>query len=104
MSQTSTHPTSSPDGEHEPSTEEMTAHEAALVHPSSQSPLRRAVTTVIRSREASIMLVLLLVIAAATVKTPSFLFSSNSWRDLLLNPEAPLDHCGGFDVGQNIAW
>lgn len=86
MSQTSTHPTSSPDGEHEPSTEEMSAHEAALVHPSSQSPLRRAVTTVIRSREASIMLVLLLVIAAATVKTPTFLFSSNSWRDLLLTP------------------
>ncbi|HET6668348.1 MAG TPA: ABC transporter permease [Intrasporangium sp.] len=34
----------------------------------------------------SILLVLLLVIAAATVKTPSFLFSGNSWRDLLLTP------------------
>ena len=29
---------------------------------------------------------LLLVVAAATVKTPSFLFSANSWRDLLLTP------------------
>ncbi len=25
-------------------------------------------------------------IAAATIKTPSFLFSANSWRDLLLTP------------------
>ena len=29
---------------------------------------------------------LLLVIAAATIKSPSFLFSANSWRDLLLTP------------------
>jgi len=66
-------------------------HEAAdqpvtLVHPSSQSPVQRAVTTVVRSREIAIVLVLLLIIAAATVKTPSFLFSGNSWRDLLLTP------------------
>ena len=66
-------------------------HEAAdqpvtLVHPSSQSPVQRAVTTVVRSREIAIVLVLVLIIAAATVKTPSFLFSGNSWRDLLLTP------------------
>jgi rhamnose transport system permease protein len=48
--------------------------------------LGRAAGTVVRSREFSIVLVLLLVIAAATIKTPSFLFSSNSWRDLLLTP------------------
>jgi rhamnose transport system permease protein len=86
MSQTSTQPTSSPDGEHGPEHDEVTATELALVNPSSQSPLRRAVTTVLRSREIAIVLVLLVVIAAATVKTPSFLFSSNSWRDLLLTP------------------
>jgi rhamnose transport system permease protein len=57
-----------------------------LVEPSQQSPLRRATTTVLRSREISIFLVLVLVVAAATLKTPSFLFSSNSWRDLLLTP------------------
>jgi rhamnose transport system permease protein len=34
----------------------------------------------------SILLVLLLVIAAATASTPSFLFSNNGWRDLLLTP------------------
>ena len=57
-----------------------------LVAPSSETPLRRAVTTLVRSREFSILVVLLLVIAATTIKTPNFLFSSNSWRDLLLTP------------------
>src|SRR5690348_15589541 len=65
----------------------LTAHDVErLVAPSSQSRGRRALDTVIRSREASILLVLLLVIAAATAKTSTFLFSSNSWRDLLLAP------------------
>ena len=59
---------------------------AELLAPSQLSPGRRAFQTVVRSREASIGLVLLLVIAAATVKSPSFLFSSNNWRDLLLTP------------------
>jgi rhamnose transport system permease protein len=57
-----------------------------LIEPSRQSRGRRAVNTVLRSREFSILLVLLLLITAATVKTPSFLFSSNGWRDLLLTP------------------
>jgi rhamnose transport system permease protein len=57
-----------------------------LIEPSSQSRSTRWFNTVVRSREMSILLVLLLVIAAATIKTPSFLFSSNSWRDLLLTP------------------
>ena len=57
-----------------------------LVEPSSQPFAKRAFDTVVRSREMSILLVLLLIIAAATIKTPSFLFSSNSWRDLLLTP------------------
>jgi len=57
-----------------------------LVEPSSATSGRRLVSTLVRSREVSILLVLLAVIAAATVKTPSFLFSGNSWRDLLLPP------------------
>jgi rhamnose transport system permease protein len=57
-----------------------------LVEPSRQSPARRALSNLLRSRELSILLVLLAVVAAATVKTPTFLFSSNSWRDLLLTP------------------
>jgi rhamnose transport system permease protein len=57
-----------------------------LVEPSRQTPLVRAFNTVVRSREMSILLVLLLVITAATIKTPSFLFSPTGWRDLLLTP------------------
>lgn len=68
------------------STSEMPAEVTLLVEPSKQSPVRRAVGTVVRSRELAVLLVLLVVIAAATIKTPSFLFSSNSWRDLLLTP------------------
>ena len=58
----------------------------ALVEPSSLSPRRRAFNSIVKSREMSILLVLVVVIAAATVKTPTFFFSGNSWRDLLLTP------------------
>jgi rhamnose transport system permease protein len=54
--------------------------------PSRLSGGRRAAMNVVRARETSILLVLLAVIAAATIKTPSFLFDSDSWRDLLLTP------------------
>lgn len=57
-----------------------------LVEPSRRSAAQRAITTVLTSRESAIALVLILVIAAATLNTSSFLFSSNSWRDLLLAP------------------
>lgn len=39
-----------------------------------------------RAREFGILAALLLVIFAATVKNPNFLFSSDGWRDLLLTP------------------
>lgn len=68
------------------STDHLPEATALLVEPSRQSRGRRIVTTLLRSREISILAVLLLVIAAATLKTPTFLFSSNSWRDLLLTP------------------
>jgi rhamnose transport system permease protein len=57
-----------------------------LVEPSQQSPTARFFNDVVRSREASILLVLVAVIVAATLANPSFLFSSNGWRDLLLTP------------------
>ena len=69
-----------------PEAEQHHADLERLVEPSKQSPLQRTVTTVVRSREMSILLVLVAVVAAATIKTPSFLFSENSWRDLLLTP------------------
>ncbi|QAY71706.1 ABC transporter permease [Xylanimonas protaetiae] len=42
--------------------------------------------TVLRSRELAIVIVLLLLVAGTTVRTDAFLFSENSWRDLLLTP------------------
>src|SRR4051794_8028231 len=75
MSDTSTHAEESVDRE-----------TAAMLRPSSKSPAARMLTTVLRSREIAIAGVLLAVIVAATVKTPTFLFSSNGWRDLLLTP------------------
>lgn len=40
----------------------------------------------LRSREVAVAIVLLLLIAVTTLKSESFLFSSTSWRDLLLTP------------------
>jgi rhamnose transport system permease protein len=71
---------------------------ADLVAPSELSRGRRAFDTVVKSREASILLVLVLVIAAATIKSPSFLFSSNGWRDLLLTPSVLLLLAAGQTV------
>ena len=57
-----------------------------LVAPSRKSPVERAIATVLTSRESAIGLVFVLVLGAATLKNHSFLFSDNSWRDLLLTP------------------
>ncbi len=43
-------------------------------------------STLFTSRESAIALVLVLVVAAATLNTKSFLFSEDGWRDLLLTP------------------
>ena len=65
---------------------DVSAGEALLVEPSRLSPTRRALTTVLRSRELSIFLVLVAVVVLATAKNNSFLFSSDGWRNFLLNP------------------
>ncbi len=65
---------------------EVSTAEALLVEPSRLSPTRRAITTVLRSRELSILLVLVAVVVLATSKNESFLFSSDGWRNFLLNP------------------
>ena len=65
---------------------DVSTSEALLVEPSALSPGRRAFNTVVRSREFSIFLVLLAVIIATTAKSDSFLFSSDGWRNFLLNP------------------
>jgi rhamnose transport system permease protein len=59
---------------------------ALLVEPSAMSSRERLVKTILRSREFSIFIVLILLIIGATLKSPSFLFGSTGWRDLLLTP------------------
>lgn len=50
------------------------------------SGLTRRVGAMGKAREFGILVALALVIAAATVKNPTFLFSADGWRDLLLTP------------------
>lgn len=69
-----------------PDGSDVSAGEALLVEPSALPPGRRALNTVLRSRELSIFLVLVAVTVAATLKNDSFLFSSDGWRNFLLNP------------------
>ncbi|KAA1400349.1 ABC transporter permease [Aeromicrobium ginsengisoli] len=57
-----------------------------LVAPSRRSTAQRVVSTILTSRESAIAFVLILVVAAATLNTNSFLFSEDGWRDLLLTP------------------
>ncbi len=58
----------------------------ATLTPSRESAATRAVHTVLRSRELAIVIVLALIIAAATAKRHSFVFSADGWRDTLLAP------------------
>jgi rhamnose transport system permease protein len=64
----------------------MTTPTEMLVEPSRKSAGQRALTTILTSRESAIALVLIVVVLAATTQRSSFLFSSDSWRDLLLAP------------------
>ena len=58
-----------------------------LVEPSRCRPAGAPSTTLLRSpRDRDPRSCWSLVIAAATIKSPSFLFSANGWRDLLLTP------------------
>ncbi|MBS43610.1 MAG: ATPase [Nocardioides sp.] len=50
------------------------------------SSLGAAVGALLKSREVAVAVVLVLLIAATTLKSDAFLFSSTGWRDLLLTP------------------
>ena len=65
---------------------EISTSEVLLVEPSALSPGRRAFNTFVRSREFSIFLVLVAVVVVATAKNDSFVFSSDGWRNFLVNP------------------
>jgi rhamnose transport system permease protein len=69
-----------------------------LVEPSSLPPRERLVKTLLHSREISILAVLVLVVLAATIKNPGFVFSASGWRDLLLTPSMLLVLAAGQTV------
>lgn len=50
------------------------------------SRLTRSLGSIGKAREFGILVALVLVVAAATIKNPAFLFSSDGWRDLWLTP------------------
>lgn len=50
------------------------------------SRIKRTVRAIFTARETGILLALIIVILAATIKNPTFLFSSDGFRDLLLTP------------------
>ncbi len=50
------------------------------------SPVLQGLRTVVTAREFGILLALVLIVVAATVRNPSFVFSNDGSRDLLLTP------------------
>ncbi|MDJ0336249.1 ABC transporter permease [Salinibacterium sp. G-O1] len=59
---------------------------ALIPAPTVGSRITRGLGSFVKARETGILLALVLVIVAATVKNPNFLFSSDGFRDLLLTP------------------
>lgn len=57
-----------------------------LLEPSTISPVRRVAGVVLRSREIAVAAVLVAIVLLTTLKSTSFLFSADGWRDLLLTP------------------
>ncbi|WP_448002796.1 ABC transporter permease [Agromyces bauzanensis] len=59
---------------------------ATAAPPTPPHPVTRAVGRVFKARETAIVIALVAVILVATISNPSFLFSSDGFRDLLLTP------------------
>jgi len=57
-----------------------------LIEPSQQSRGSRVLGNLVRSRELSIAIVIVLIVLATTAKRPTFVFSGDGWRDTLLTP------------------
>ncbi|MGZ6057556.1 MAG: ABC transporter permease [Isosphaeraceae bacterium] len=57
-----------------------------LISPACKKPAAQAIETLLKSRETGIVLALLLVLVATTVRSPAFLVSTDGFRDLLLTP------------------
>jgi rhamnose transport system permease protein len=57
-----------------------------LIEPSQQSRGSRLLGNLLRSRELSIAIVIVLIVLATTAKRSTFVFSGDGWRDTLLTP------------------
>ncbi len=57
-----------------------------LVEPSTLPRSYRVVAGLLRSREIAVLSVLVILVLGTTLKQHSFLFSGDSWRDLMLTP------------------
>src|SRR6476659_11499 len=58
---------------------------APTVQPTA-NPAAKVVRSVVTARETGILIALIAIILVATVRNPTFLFSSDGFRDLLLTP------------------
>lgn len=59
---------------------------SAVTVPPATAGITSWLSRLVRSRETGIFLALALVIVVTTVRNPSFVFSADGWRDLLLTP------------------
>ncbi|QYJ03025.1 ABC transporter permease [Nocardioides panacisoli] len=57
-----------------------------LVRPSAETRAQRLLSGALRSREIAVFAVLVALIVVATLSSPSFLFGSDGWRNLLVTP------------------
>lgn len=64
----------------------MTATAAPPAPPAPPHPVARAIGRAFKARETAIVIALVAVVLVATISNPSFLFSSDGFRDLLLTP------------------
>lgn len=64
----------------------MTSPRTTPATPTAGSRIGRGLTSLLKARETGILIALILVVVAATVKNPTFLFSADGFRDLLLTP------------------
>jgi len=58
----------------------------ALLAPSAQRPARRALVSLVKSREITVAAVLVVIVGLTVLESESFLFSSDGWRNLLVSP------------------
>ncbi len=62
------------------------SNENTIIHPSQASALTRTMSNLLRSREIAVLAVIVVIVVLTTLKSSSFIFSSDGWRNLLVTP------------------